>query len=166
MQPARWQNNKQPSSGFRRLGLLIIAGVMLAACSGPLYRAGGTPPDREKALEIAQSMIGVPYQYGGESPQEGFDCSGLVQYVYQQAGIDIPRTTGQQYRRVQAIPSRFLRPGDLVFFTTKFNRFVSHVGIYLGDNRFIHAPSSGKTVSVDNLRDPYWRRHFASAGRL
>ena len=160
------RNNNQQASFSSRFWLVLAAALLLSACSGAIYRPDGSEPEREKALDIAQSLIGIPYQYGGDSPEQGFDCSGLVQYVYQQAGLEIPRTTGQQYRRVQAIPSRFLRPGDLVFFTTKFNRFVSHVGIYLGNNRFIHAPSSGKTVSIASLKDPYWRRHFASAGRL
>ncbi len=165
-----WLNNNQKlfsSPLRRRLWLLGLILLLLTSCGSPLYRqAVGGQQEREKALDIAQSLIGTPYHYGGDSPEEGFDCSGLVQYAYQQAGIDLPRTTGQQYRRVQAIPSQFLRPGDLVFFTTKFNRFVSHVGIYLGNNRFIHAPSSGKQVSIASLRNPYWRRHFAAAGRL
>ncbi|MFO8024926.1 C40 family peptidase [Thiohalophilus sp.] len=155
-----------PPTGLRALLLATLALLLLSACGMPLHRSVDNGADRTKVVEIAREMLGTPYRYGGESPRHGFDCSGLVQYAYQQAGLEIARTTGQQYRQVQAIPTRFLRPGDLVFFSTKYNRFVSHVGIYLGDNRFIHAPSSGKTVSVANLRDPYWRRHFASAGRL
>ena len=158
---------KQQGVPFVRL--LSLAGMLLwllSGCGTPMYRAGDNGIEREKIVDAARSMIGVPYQYGGESPADGFDCSGLVQYAYRRAGYQLPRTTGQQYRHVQPIPSRFLRPGDLVFFSNKYDRFVSHVGIYLGDNRFIHAPSSGKTVSVASLRDPYWRRHFASAGRL
>lgn len=155
-----------PLAKVRALLLASLALLMLSACGMTLHRSVDSGAVRAKVVEIAREMLGTPYRYGGESPRHGFDCSGLVQYAYQQAGLEIARTTGQQYRQVQAIPSNFLRPGDLVFFSTKFNRFVSHVGIYLGNNRFIHAPSSGKTVSVANLRDPYWRRHFASAGRL
>lgn len=154
------------SIGIRWLGPAGLALLLLCGCGTPLHRSADTGIDRDRLVEVARSMLGTPYRYGGDSPRNGFDCSGLVQYTYQQAGLDIPRTTGQQYRSVQHIPSRFLRPGDLIFFSTKYNRFVSHVGIYLGDNRFIHAPSSGKTVSVASLKDPYWRRHFASAGRL
>lgn len=162
-----WTMNKQHGlrAGFG-LGLVILGVLLLSACGTPLHRSADNGVDRDRVVEIARSMLGVPYRYGGESPQQGFDCSGLVQYTYRRAGIKLPRTTGQQYRHVQAIPSRYLRPGDLVFFSSKYNRFVSHVGIYLGDKRFIHAPSSGKTVSVASLEDPYWRRHFASAGRL
>ncbi len=165
-----WQNNIKKlflTPLRRRLWLLGLMLLLLTSCGSPLYRAAaGGNQEREKAVDVAQSLIGTPYRYGGDSPKKGFDCSGLVQYAYQQAGIELPRTTRQQYRRVQAIPSQFLRPGDLVFFTTEFNRFVSHVGIYLGDNRFIHAPSSSKQVSISNLNNPYWRRHFAAAGRL
>ncbi len=160
--------DSQPAlrSGPRALLLVTLALSILSGCGMSLHRSVDSGADRTKVVEIARELLGTPYRYGGESPRHGFDCSGLVQYAYQQAGLEIARTTGQQYRQVQAIPSRFLRPGDLVFFSTKYNRFVSHVGIYLGNNRFIHAPSSGKTVSVANMRDPYWRRHFASAGRL
>lgn len=143
-----------------------LALLLLYGCGVPLHRSADTTIDRDKLVEVARSMLGTPYRYGGDSPRHGFDCSGLVQYTYQKAGLELPRTTGQQYRSVQHIPSRALRPGDLIFFSSKSNRFVSHVGIYLGDNRFIHAPSSGKQVSVANLKDRYWRRHFASAGRL
>ena len=146
--------------------LVTLALSLLSGCGMALHRSADSSVERTKVVEIARELLGTPYRYGGESPRHGFDCSGLVQYAYEQAGLEIARTTGQQYRQVQAIPSRSLQPGDLVFFSTKYNRFVSHVGIYLGNNRFIHAPSSGKTVSVANLRDPYWRRHFASAGRL
>lgn len=166
-----WTKYLHPLPFLLRLWLMGTMIWLLASCGTPLYRAdhnghSSSGIERDKLVEIARSMIGTPYRYGGESPEEGFDCSGLVQYTYQRAGYELPRTTGQQYRHVQPIPSRFLRPGDLVFFNSKFDRFVSHVGIYLGNNRFIHAPSSGKSVSVANLRDPYWRRHFASAGRL
>lgn len=151
---------------FHRPLLVGLALLLLAGCGMPLHRPADQRIERDRVVEVARSMLGTPYRYGGESPHQGFDCSGLVQYTYQQAGMDVPRTTGQQYRRIQPIPSRFLRPGDLVFFSTRFNRFVSHVGIYLGNKRFIHAPSSGKEVSIASLEDPYWRRHFAAAGRF
>lgn len=150
--------------GLAGLGLTLL--LLLAGCGTPLHRSADSGIERDKVVDVARSLIGTPYRYGGDSPHQGFDCSGLVQYAYQQAGHNMPRTTGQQYRRIQAIPSRFLRPGDLVFFNTKQSRFVSHVGIYLGNNRFVHAPSSGKEVSVASLKNPYWRRHFAAAGRL
>ncbi|MFP4610792.1 MAG: C40 family peptidase, partial [Thiohalophilus sp.] len=152
------QTDSRLNSKMRGLWPAGLALLLLYGCGAPLHRSAGTGIDRDKLVEVARSILGTPYRYGGQSPEHGFDCSGLVQYTYQQAGLDIPRTTGQQYRSVQHIPSRSLRPGDLIFFSTKYNRFVSHVGIYLGDNRFIHAPSSGKEVSVASLKDPYWRR--------
>jgi len=160
-----WSDNQQqfPVPFALHLWLAVL---LLTGCGAPLHRSADPGVERDKVVDIARSMLGTPYRYGGDSPQRGFDCSGLVQYAYQQAGLNLPRTTRQQYRHVQAIPSRFLRPGDLVFFSNKYNRFVSHVGIYLGNNRFIHAPSSGKEVSIASLKDPYWRRHFAAAGRL
>lgn len=111
-------------------------------------------------------MLGVPYRFGGRSPTRGFDCSGLVQYAYSQAGIEVPRTTGEQYRAALPIKRQALQPGDVVFFRTRGRRFVSHVGIYLGEGEFIHAPSSGKHVSIDSLKDDYWRRHYTSGGRI
>ena len=111
-------------------------------------------------------MLGVPYRYGGSSPSRGFDCSGLVQYAHNQAGIEVPRTTGEQYRAALPITRQALRPGDLVFFRTHKHRYVSHVGIYLGKGKFIHAPSSGKHVSIASLKDDYWRQRYTSGGRM
>ncbi|VAW76491.1 hypothetical protein MNBD_GAMMA15-1620 [hydrothermal vent metagenome] len=116
------------------------------------------------ALAVAANMIGTPYRYGGASPR-GFDCSGLVQYAYSQVGVQAPRSTKEQYRQIRRIRVSELRPGDLVFFKLSGNR-VSHVGIYAGDDRFIHSPSSGKSVSYASLRNPYWKKRIAGAGRL
>ncbi|MCG6935409.1 MAG: C40 family peptidase, partial [Proteobacteria bacterium] len=114
----------------------------------------------------AQRMLGVPYQYGGASPATGFDCSGLVQYAYEHAGIQVPRTTGGQYRASLLLPRNALQPGDVIFFRKRGIAKVSHVGIYLGKGRFIHAPSSGKRVTVADMNDPYWQRRYISGGRL
>jgi len=109
--------------------------------------------------------MGTPYRYGGSDPREGFDCSGLVQYTHRQAGIAVPRTARAQYNASRPVSRRQLRPGDLVFFRIDGRR-ISHVGIYLGDGRFIHAPSSGQKVTTARLDDPYWRRHYSGAGRF
>jgi cell wall-associated NlpC family hydrolase len=116
------------------------------------------------ALAIAVDMIGTPYRYGGTSPR-GFDCSGLVYYAYRKAGIHSPRTTTEQYRQSKRVPVSHLQPGDLVFFTIIQGR-LSHVGIYVGDDRFIHAPSSGKSVAYATLHDPYWQERLIGAGRI
>ena len=109
-------------------------------------------------------MLGVPYVYGGKTPR-GFDCSGLVHYAYHQLGIDVPRTAADQLRRSKPIHLRQLEAGDLVFFRHK-REPVSHVGIYLGNDQFIHAPSSGKRVSYGTIGDGYYRDHFYAGGRL
>ncbi len=121
-------------------------------------------PPAHRALTIASSMIGTPYRYGGTSPR-GFDCSGLVYYAYNKVGIDSPRSTAELYRQSKRIRISHLQPGDLIFFKISGNR-ISHVGIYAGDSRFIHAPSSGKSVTYASLKNSYWRARIAGAGRL
>ncbi len=109
-------------------------------------------------------MIGEPYRYGGAGPG-GFDCSGLVYYSFRKAGISAPRTTNDQYSQSKRVPLSRLQAGDLVFFRISRNK-LSHVGIYAGDGRFIHAPSSGKSVGYASLRAPYWRERLVGGGRL
>ncbi len=118
----------------------------------------------ERAVYAAYRQLGTPYRYGGSTP-DGFDCSGLIQYAYRRAGIDIPRTTRQQLRQARPVSLSALRPGDLVFFRVS-RRKVSHVGIYAGGGRFIHAPSSGKQVSYADLDDPFWHQRIIAAGRI
>ena len=115
------------------------------------------------AAHIAKAQVGAPYRYGGSNPS-GFDCSGLVYFSYGSAGYRVPRTSAQQYRASSPIPVSQARPGDLLFF--RYERQVSHVGIYLGNQRFVHAPSSGKHVTTASLRDAHYRKHFVGAGRL
>lgn len=120
---------------------------------------------RELALH-ALSHIGVPYRYGGASPEAGFDCSGLVQYVYGRgAGVSLPRNTQALAEVGAPVPPEALEPGDLVFFDT-LRRPYSHVGIYLGDQRFIHAPTSGGAVELADMRSRYWQPRFNGARRL
>ena len=118
----------------------------------------------QRAADYAQNMIGKPYRYGGNSPA-GFDCSGLVQYSYSRAGLPIPRTTRSQHKSSVAVGSQSLRAGDLIFFDQE-GRKSSHVGIYIGDGRFVHAPSSGKQVRVDTLDMKYWKKHYDGARRI
>jgi len=108
-------------------------------------------------------MQGKPYRYGGNTPR-GFDCSGLVQYSYARAGVDLPRSTESLWRNSSSIATRNLQPGDLLFFNQEGKRS-SHVAIYIGRERFVHAPSTGKQVSVDKLDSSYWSRHLESARR-
>jgi cell wall-associated NlpC family hydrolase len=115
------------------------------------------------AVGLAHELIGTPYRWGGASPA-GFDCSGLVYYTFREAGIDVPRTSQQQYRVARPVPLEAVEPGDLLFFAQRGRIF--HVGIYAGDGHFIHAPVAGRPVSVARLDDQYYRRHFAGAGRV
>lgn len=114
----------------------------------------------------AMAFIGIPYRWGGATPQAGFDCAGLVQYVFQQTlGTLLPRTTYDMVALGMAINRGELMPGDLVFFNT-LRRPFSHVGIYIGDNRFIHAPRRGKTVEIVDMSGKYWQQRYNGARRL
>jgi cell wall-associated NlpC family hydrolase len=163
---------------FKRTFCLIFIIGTLAGCAsrGPLPPdAAETPPptavappdvlSSEVAL-YALAQLGVPYVFGGASPQAGFDCSGLVRYVFQATrGVDLPRTTFELARTGQSVTPPGLQPGDLVFFNTLRREF-SHVGIYLGEERFIHAPATGGVVRIESLRTDYWLRRFNGARRL
>ena len=123
-------------------------------------------PRRTELVMIAISYLGVPYAFGGSTPERGFDCSGLVAYVYRQALSQVvPRTSLEQSRLGRSIPVPSLRPGDLVFYNT-LSRDYSHVGIYIGNGRFVHAPATGGVVSIAPLFGEYWSRRFNGARRL
>jgi cell wall-associated NlpC family hydrolase len=114
----------------------------------------------------ALSFIGLPYKFGGTNAETGFDCSGFVMSVYKNAvGLILPRQARQQAEFTEKISRADLKPGDLVFFNTRHKSY-SHVGIYVGDNRFVHAPTSGSDVRIDNLNAPYWNRHFDGARKV
>lgn len=155
---------------------------MFAAVSGSTPAFGMEPmsdPAPESATKLksftsraseiaiqAVALLGIRYQRGGNSPENGLDCSGLVRYVFQHAwGTALPRTAEEISKFGEHIPAEDLRPGDLVFFNT-LKRGFSHVGIYLGDNRFLHAPSSGGQVRIDQMSMQYWKNRFNGARRL
>lgn len=148
--------------------LLLAAWLaVLSACTP--FRPGlpgepGTADPGRAVLQVAQSRIGAPYRYGGAGP-DAFDCSGLVAYSYGQIGVAVPRTAAQQFAAATPVKRGELRPGDLVFFKLA-SRNVSHVGIYAGDDRFVHAPQSGGNVRMASLDEDLFRRSFAGAGRL
>jgi len=115
---------------------------------------------------FALSLVGIDYRYGGESPERGLDCSGLIRYVFQQVtGVTLPRTAKELSQIGKDIRATDLEPGDLVFFNTRRFAF-SHVGIYLGNDRFIHAPSRGGEVGVASLASAYWQKRYNGARRL
>jgi cell wall-associated NlpC family hydrolase len=124
-------------------------------------------PDRAREVLVnALSLTGVRYKYGGNSPETGFDCSGFVRYVFKQAtSLSLPHNALAISRLGQTVPKDELKPGDLVFFNTLKTAF-SHVGIYLGDNRFIHSPSSGGKVKIESMQDGYWAKRYNGAQRL
>jgi cell wall-associated NlpC family hydrolase len=114
----------------------------------------------------ALSLSGTPYKYGGTSPDTGFDCSGFVGHVFKYSlDITLPRSTAEIWRWGKEINQAELLPGDLVFYNT-LRRSFSHVGIYLGDQRFVHSPSSGGGIRVENMMDDYWQHHFNGARRI
>ena len=114
----------------------------------------------------AMGFLGVPYKRGGNSAETGFDCSGFVRAIYQQTvGLVLPRRADQQAASTQVIDKKELQPGDLVFFNT-MRRTFSHVGIYVGDGKFIHSPRSGSEVRVEDMRQSYWQRRFDGARRV
>lgn len=160
--------------GLRHARWLLIGLVlMLAACSSggrreaPPPRAGSAHADAANAVLFrAIALVGTPYRYGGNTPQGGFDCSGLVGYVFRDAaGVELPRSS----RQIAQLGGRTLgrnrlQAGDLVFFAA--GREVSHVGIYVGEQRFVHAPNSGGTVRLDSLNGAWWREHFVYGKRV
>ena len=177
-----------------RLAPKVMLGLACACLSAVPAAAAGTPADKggdaltqfltdrgltvswsvdtQKALSLstqlslnAMGLIGVPYIWGGAKTTVGLDCSGLVQSVYRQtANIVLPRNTAQQAAVTQVINPDELRPGDLVFFNT-LNRPFSHVGIYVGDNRFVHAPKPGASVRLSTMTRAYWADRFDGARR-
>ena len=148
-----------------RLIALLFA-LLLGACStAPVARVETAPAQRADAAAVALQMVGRPYRMGGAAPATGFDCSGLVQFSFRQAGLAVPRSTELQLRRSAPVKRSSLRRGDLVFFDQEGKKH-GHVGIYLGDGRFVHAPSSGKRVRVDRLDARYWQAHLSAVRRF
>jgi murein DD-endopeptidase len=157
-------NPRMHRSGIMLL-LPLFAGVLLATgcASTPIADAPGGTRHRQ-ASDIAASMVGKPYRYGGNTPQ-GFDCSGLVYFSFKRAGMDVPRSTETQRGKSRKVSASGLARGDLLFFNQE-GKYSSHVGIYLGGKRFVHAPSSGKRVRVDSLTESYWQKHLVDMRRF
>jgi murein DD-endopeptidase len=149
---------------FFAIALLALAGC---ASNPPTASSGSTNPSPARADQAAihaLKMVGKPYKYGGSGP-EGFDCSGLVQYSFKQAGLSVARDTEKQRSASRPVKRAELRRGDLLFFNQEGKKY-GHVAIYAGDGRFVHAPSSGKSVRTDRLDNPYWKKHLSEARRL
>lgn len=136
------------------------------AGAAPSFASSAYLDNVKDVIFYSLSMVGINYRWGGNSPQTGFDCSGLVSHVFRQiAGLVLPRDSYAMARLGRSVEVEELKPGDLVFFNTMKRPF-SHVGIYLGDKRFIHAPSRGKSVQVVDMTESYWVTRYNGARRI
>lgn len=165
-----------------RLILLVCAALLSACASRPppapvavkpkpvfnTYATQSFSPAAEDVLFRALGLVGTPYRWGGNTPDSGFDCSGLIGFVYRDAaGISLPRTTRELIvMRAQDVSENNLQTGDLIFFATGGGSKVSHAGIYVGEGRFVHAPQTGGTVKLDTLSKAYWQNAYLSAKRV
>jgi cell wall-associated NlpC family hydrolase len=119
--------------------------------------------ERQRIIAAAKQQLGIKYRWGGNTPRQGFDCSGFTKHAMKALGTSIPRTAAQQSKASRTISRRDLKPGDMIFFKTS-GRYVNHVGIYLGDGHFIHAASGGGKVTTDDLRKSYWQKRLHKYG--
>lgn len=157
------------------VALALAAGFSLGAQAREVTPAPNTTlatrlqdfADRtSEVITQALDNIGIKYKYGGNSPESGLDCSGLVRYVFREAwGKELPRTSAEMSKVGEKIDKSELQPGDLVFYNTLKRQF-SHVGIYLGDNKFIHSPSAGGKVRIESINVAYWSKRFNGARRI
>jgi cell wall-associated NlpC family hydrolase len=148
---------------LRTLFLLLLCALAFAA-PAPAARQRSEPVQAErgeKVARFAKKFIGIPYVYGGGSPRTGFDCSGLVAFVYGHFGVTLPHYTVSQFARGRRVSRGALRPGDLVFFNG-----LGHVGIYIGHGRFVHAPHSGTRVRIARLAEGWYRSTYDGARRI
>ncbi len=157
----------QPSSPF------VLDGGLGQFCALPTNKLVSHNPfmnkkfgsaSSQRLLALAFSQIGTLYRPGGVEPATGFDCSGFTTWVYSKLGVNLPRSSREQYQEGKVIAKTQLRKGDLVFFGSK--KRITHVGIYLEDNKFIHSSSSGDTVKISSLDDPTWERKYSGARRV
>ena len=129
----------------------------------PLTGAYYITPERHRVMAAAHELLGTPYIYGGNNPARGLDCSSLMQFIHKRAlGVSIPRTAAEQSKRSKTINYNNLQPGDMLFF--KIDRQNNHVGIYIGEGKFIHASSSNRSASIASMNLPYWKKRFVKFG--
>lgn len=142
--------------------------LRVEAADAPVLPATSVTPAPvvgSRVVELAKEQIGTPYAFGGDQPDEGFDCSGLVQWVYGRFGVPLPRSVDELVRVGQPVESGDLQAGDLVFFTIDGRGRPDHVGIYAEKHRFVHAPKRGDVVRTESLNDAWWRRRWTSTRR-
>ena len=147
--------------------VILLSIILLGACATPSRTPELAYGGRMNDVALyALSLADTPYRFGGNSSGNGFDCSGFVQHVYLNTlGIKLPRTSAEMSQVGGALDASQLHPGDLVFFNTRQQPF-SHVGIYVGEERFVHSPSSGKAIMVADMREKYWRNRYNGARRI
>lgn len=133
------------------------------AHSNPSRSSNRLNPAREAILKAAYHSLGITYRWGGNTPKEGFDCSGLTKFTHKNVQLSIPRTALEQSQASRTISRKQLKPGDMIFFRTSGKK-VNHVGIYVGDGKFIHAASGGGKVTLDDLRRAYWQQRLVKYG--
>lgn len=151
-------------STVKKTILSFIAIVMLAVIANQPNASAAAKPAGSAIVQEGKKYLGVPYRYGGSTPR-GFDCSGFTSYTFKKKNIYIPRTAPEQFKKGKAVTKKNLKAGDLVFFKTTSKKSVSHVGIYIGGNKFIH--SAGRGVSITSINDPYyWKSRYAGARRV
>jgi hypothetical protein len=161
---ATQKDARNRADNLNALGMIedyyIVGPKDFAALSWP---TGDNEHLRNEIVRTAQQYIGVPYRWGGESPRTGFDCSGLTMVVYRLNGLDLPRSSGQQWQAGTPIRRGQLAKGDLVFFATSGGRRVSHVGIYAGNSKFLHAPGRGRNIRISSLSSTYYKSRYLGA---
>lgn len=156
-----------PPSWLRRVFAMSMGLYLLAGCASHPAKPKPRPAHQPIHLAVvrdALSMRGIPYRWGEETPDRGFDCSGLVQYVYGKHGVALPRTAYLMAMALPELDETQKQPGDLVFFNTTGKPY-SHVGIYIGNDRFVHASSAKGEVTVSELDTPYWTKHLLGLRR-
>jgi len=152
------------AESLRSAGSIDVFAIVSPGDHAPAHRHPALRASiRDDLVRTARSFIGIPYQWGSSRPGDGLDCSGLVLAVYRLNGLSVPRTSRDQFSHGTPVVKNRLAKGDLVFFATGGMRRISHVGIYIGNNRFIHAPGTGKAICAESLSSDYFRGRFMGA---
>lgn len=163
--------------GSWRLLVFVLVAMAATGCapkrifrdSGASTEPSPSPPPSDlgaRVVDLAREQVGTPYAFGGGDPQEGFDCSGLVQWTYGRFGVSLPRSVKELAGVGQAVGTADIRAGDLLFFSIRGGAKPDHVGIYAEKHRFVHAPSSGSVVRTESLNDAWWRRRWIATRRV
>ena len=159
----QFEDARQPASPA-----LIQPGRAIAAAVTPRQPASSaqSSDNADELISSAMGLLGVAYRYGGTSASTGFDCSGFMQHIFKRSmGVNLPRTSAAQAQMGVGVSRSELQPGDMVFFRTVRGR-ISHVGLFIGNNRFIHAPRTGKRIEITSLSNKYWNRKYAFGRRV